>query len=294
MGWYIFRGELLSFQGEAKNALFEPSGACVFPLSPSGKLSWHCVSCGRISPWRASDVFRKSEVSRKRLAKFTRQIMVGHGKLWRNLKVLECHRSWYICIYDIDCLQPFATLWDTFTKKNAFLACSSSCLQHPCGFFSFGVHCHCFVRDIGSLMSAANCKPFWYTNKNIFFAGFRLTFPWLVNKSWPPHVMTLAWVGPESGQKIKLIYSASQQRTLHHPKKKWDKTIVKTTLLGPQGRKRWSTLGISKSKEASDSTSDTSQKNVIVISVKAKAKVIWVFPKIGVPPKWMVYNGKPY
>ena len=21
---------------------------------------------------------------------------------------------------------------------------------------------------------------------------------------------------------------------------------------------------------------------------------IWVFPKIGVPPKWMVYNGKPY
>ena len=22
--------------------------------------------------------------------------------------------------------------------------------------------------------------------------------------------------------------------------------------------------------------------------------IIWVFPKIGVPPKWMVYNGKPY
>ena len=21
---------------------------------------------------------------------------------------------------------------------------------------------------------------------------------------------------------------------------------------------------------------------------------IWVFPKIGVPPKWMVYDGKPY
>ena len=21
---------------------------------------------------------------------------------------------------------------------------------------------------------------------------------------------------------------------------------------------------------------------------------IWVFPKIGVPPKWMVYNGNPY
>ena len=23
-------------------------------------------------------------------------------------------------------------------------------------------------------------------------------------------------------------------------------------------------------------------------------KPIWMFPKIGVPPKWMVYNGKPY
>ena len=24
------------------------------------------------------------------------------------------------------------------------------------------------------------------------------------------------------------------------------------------------------------------------------ATAVWVFPKIGVPPKWMAYNAKPY
>jgi len=27
---------------------------------------------------------------------------------------------------------------------------------------------------------------------------------------------------------------------------------------------------------------------------KPLTELIWVFSKIGVPPKWMVYNGKPY
>ena len=31
-----------------------------------------------------------------------------------------------------------------------------------------------------------------------------------------------------------------------------------------------------------------------LLQSKPLYRCIWVFPKIGVPPKWMVYNGKPY